>query len=106
MSKTLIRDYGGVRSYESFDEGNDCLVIRHESDAQTAVDWTRNIANENTGRCSDIQHVASVPIAVQYEWMQKFGVRMWDDNHKGAVQKLLDGEYRYLKTKDIILSDR
>jgi hypothetical protein len=104
MGEQLIRDHAGVRSYESYDDASDTLIIRHESDMKAAVDYCRSLANDDTGRCNDgLQKVASVPVPVQYEWLAKFGVRMWDPNHKAAVNRLLDGEYRYLKTKDIIL---
>lgn len=52
---------------------------------------------------SEMWKVASIPLLVQFEWLQKYGI---DDvtapEHWPRVQKLLNSsDYRYLKTADI-----
>jgi hypothetical protein len=50
-------------------------------------------------------HVARVPPEVQLEWFVKYAVAMWDKNHRGAVNRLLDGEYKHLKRLPIQLGN-
>jgi hypothetical protein len=43
---------------------------------------------------------ASIPVGVQYEWMVKHGVNLWNPEHRPKVRQLLnDSEYRYLRIR-------
>ncbi len=43
-------------------------------------------------------HYARIPIIVQYEWLQKYGVNFADPDHWPAVMKLINSpDYKYLK---------
>lgn len=46
----------------------------------------------------DMRLAASIPVQVQFEWIDKHGVNMHNPNHKDAVIRLLNSnEYRYLR---------
>lgn len=56
-------------------------------------------------RDSEMWRAASIPIGVQYEWMTKYGVDVYNPEHADGVLKLLDDpDWRYLKTAEIMLS--
>jgi len=47
---------------------------------------------------------ARIPVTIYYEWKEKFGVDLYDKNHKEAVRKLLNSpDYRYLKTTSRVI---
>lgn len=52
----------------------------------------------------DIARVASIPIVVQYEWLRRYGVEVFNPDHEPWVRRLLnDSEWRYLRTSEIQL---
>lgn len=49
-------------------------------------------------------HMASIPTAVIYEWLTKYGVNIWDKNHMPAVKRLLNSnEYRFIRVNHMIM---
>jgi hypothetical protein len=47
---------------------------------------------------------ARIPLTVYYEWKNKFGVDVFNPDHKEGVKRLLNSaDYRYLKTTKRIL---
>lgn len=88
------------------------VLIRYEQDRKAimrTVDNNKIEANHiNTGRMGDMERVASIPIAVMYEWKVKYGVDAWryasDPEVQKKVNRLLnDSDYRYLKCRNIII---
>ena len=49
----------------------------------------------------DLIHYAYVPVAVQYEWLSKYGVDFGNRDHNKAWMRLLNTEYKHLKTTPI-----
>ena len=59
---------------------------------------------EDVNRKNEFRHVADIPITIQMDWLTKHGVDVWNQDHWPAVRRLLnDPDYRWLKTKEIII---
>jgi hypothetical protein len=72
--------------------------------AKAAVESAKNLADVQPDRCGDQVLVATIPVEVQLEWLDKHGIWYLDPNHKDGVKRLLNSnEYRYLRVKNIIL---
>ena len=95
----------GLKTYHSFDEASETTIIRYEGDSQGVLDQCREDVNHADRRHGEMVHAARVPPEVQLEWYVKYGVRMWDRDHRGKVHRLLDGEYKHLKRLPIIIGN-
>lgn len=96
----------GLKTFHDYDEMSDTTIIRYEQDVEPVLDANKYDQNHADRKMGDMVHVARVPIAVQLEWYTKYGVRMWDPDHKKAVSRLLDSpDYRYLKRLPITLGN-
>lgn len=88
----------GLKTFHSYDDSTETTTIRYEQDVEPILDANKHDLNHADRKMGELVHVARVPIGVQLEWYVKYGVRMWDKNHKKAVARLLDSsDYRYLK---------
>jgi len=90
---------GAVEHYKYDPDGDRC-IIRRSADIEPIIEANKRSANDgivqNKGR--DMRFAARIPPEVQLLWLQQYGVRAWDKNHKGAVRRLLnDPEWRYLR---------
>jgi hypothetical protein len=105
--------YNGLKKYVG-DNPDDPLgvAVKYEQSAQSIqkqLDQNSTLRNHvNTGRMGDMEHVASIPVGVMYEWKVKHGVDAWnyasDPDVRKKVNALLNcGDYRYLKTREIII---
>lgn len=116
MSNWELIDYNphnGLKKYLGDNPDDpEGVLVRYEQDAasiQKILDANHVARNHlNTGRMGDMEHVAHVPIGVMYEWKVKFGVDAWKyascEETRRRVNRLLnDPDYRYLKTRDIII---
>jgi len=103
----LIDDgsFNGVRKYiRAFDEDEGTVQVKYESDVTRQLDRNKALQNEDFDRKSEFWHAAHIPVGIQYEWIAKHGINMWNPAHADGVKRLLnDSEYRWLKTKDIII---
>lgn len=96
----------GLKTFHSYDDTDETTTIRYEQDVEPILDANKSDLNHADRKMGELVHVARVPIAIQLEWYTKYGVRMWDQNHKGAVARLLDSsDYRYLKRLPITLGN-
>lgn len=96
----------GLKTFHDFDETTETTIIRYEQDVEPVLDANKSDLNHADRRLGEMAHVARVPIGIQLEWFTKYGVRMWDQNHKGRVRRLLDSnEYKYLKRLPIMLGN-
>tara|TARA_R100001510_G_scaffold7696_2_gene5971 strand:+ start:763 stop:1062 length:300 start_codon:yes stop_codon:yes gene_type:complete len=75
------------------------MAIEHIEDIQPLIESNKKLQQEDHHRNDEFRLSARVPTTVVYEWKKKFGVDIFDPNHKEAVKKLLNSpDYRYLKT--------
>lgn len=93
----------GMKTWHDFDEATQRTIIQYEGDEQEVLDQCKEDANHASRKLGEMAHVARVSPAIQMEWYGKYGVKMWDKNHRGAVNRLLDGEYKHLKRLPIII---
>jgi len=111
MSDTRFFDYDpltGVKE-EFIDLGGDDFAIRSTQDVQPFLDATKYCRSIGNGKDywragGDLRHEATIPIGVQYEWLTKYGVDVYNPDHWPKVNKLLnDPEWKYLKVGEIII---
>jgi hypothetical protein len=88
----------GLKTWHDFDPATQQTIIHYEGDSQGVLDQCKEDSNHADRKLGDgLVHVARVPPEIQLEWFVKHGVAMWDPNHRGAVNRLLDGDYKHLK---------
>lgn len=98
----------GMKTWHGFDNETESTLIRYEGDSSGVLDHCREEANHTDKRAemkAPMVHVARVPPEVQMEWFGKYGVAMWNPDHRGAVNRLLDGEYKHLKRLPIVIGN-
>ena len=75
------------------------MAIEHIQDIKPLIDSNKKLQQEDHHIADDFRLSARIPMTVYYEWKNKYGVDMFDPNHKEGVKKLINSpEYRYLKT--------
>ncbi len=80
------------------------MAIEHIEDIKPLIDSNKRLQQEDHSRHDEFRLSARIPVTVVYEWKAKYGVDVYDKNHKDAVRKLLNGpEYKYLKTTNRVI---
>ncbi len=106
MSKRLL-DFDtetSIKTYHHYDEADDVMAIETTQDVTPILELNKAQQNEGLNKKSDMWHAATIPAVVQLEWMTKFGVDMMNQNHWGAVKKLLNSsEYSHLRRNEFKL---
>ena len=75
------------------------MAIEHVENIKPLIDSNKKLQQEDHHIADDFRLSARIPMTIYYEWKNKFGVDMFDPNHKEGVKKLINSpEYRYLKT--------
>lgn len=102
--KRALLDYDpltGIRSYFGWDADGNEYIIDEGSTSDTKQVFDQNKRIEGAGMGKDMRLAASVPAEVQQEWLTKYGVNMFDPNHKDAVRKLLNSnEYAHCRVNN------
>lgn len=97
----------GRKSYvEACPHTGDTLIIdRYDrSVAKAAVQSAKDLSEVQSSRMGDMALVATIPVEVQMEWLDKYGIWYLNPDHQDGVKRLLNsGEYRYLMVRNIIL---
>lgn len=94
----------GLSTWHDYDPDTDETRLTYVQDVEPLLDANKAAANEASGPMGEMCHVASIPVSVQLKWLVEKGVDVLNPDHKQAVAKLLDdGEWRYLKVRNIIL---
>ena len=95
----------GMKTFHDYDDATDTTIVSYEGDSQGVLDQCKEDANHADRKLGDMAHVARVPPEIQMEWITKYGVDMFNKDHRGAVNRLLDGEYKYLKRLPIMIGN-
>lgn len=102
--KRALLDYDpltGIRQYFGWDAFGNEYIIDEGSTSDTKQVFDQNKRIEGAGMGKDMRLAASVPAEVQQEWLTKYGVNMFDPNHKDAVRKLLNSnEYAHCRVNN------
>lgn len=94
----------GLKTTFRYNEENDSFALTYSQDVDPILDANKEDQTENFDRRADLWHAARIPVGIQYEWLVKHGVNLWDKNHKEGVKRLLnDPEYRYLRVNHFII---
>lgn len=89
------------------DLGDGQFALHYEQDVEPLLD--SNKAKQSAGRDyyardNEMWKVASVPIAVQYEWIRRYGVDPLRPENQDLLRRLLNcNEWRYLRTAEVII---
>jgi hypothetical protein len=89
----------------------DGLLVKYEVDPRVRRKMLdqNHVAREhiNTGKMGDMAHAAHIDVLTMYEWKVKYGIDAWnyttDPETRRKVNQLLNGEYRNLKVRHIII---
>ena len=80
------------------------FAIEHIEDIKPLIDSNQRLRDNDHSSKDEFRLSARIPVTIYYEWKEKFGVDLYDKNHKDAVRKLLNSpDYRYLKTTSRII---
>lgn len=92
----------GEKCYFEFDDHTDDVVLRHEQDVSGLLEYShaRQVDDDYTrkGMKNDMWHYAKVPNIVYMDMLQRFGVDMFNPNHRKRFFELLNTEYPHCKT--------
>jgi hypothetical protein len=93
----------GLTEWHSYDELTDTTIIRTEGDSEPYLDMNKKMANDTDftkkGIKDEFWLYASIPPAVQVQWLIEKGVDVYNKHHGKEISKLLEHpDYRYLKT--------
>ena len=96
----------GLKTFHDYDETTETTIIRYSQDVEPVLDANKHDLNHADAKMGEMVHVARVPIGIQLEWYHKFGVQMWNPDHRKRVSRLLDSsDYRHLKRLPIHLGN-
>jgi len=89
---------GAVEHYRYDPDGDQC-IIRRTADVGGIIEANKRSANDNNwNRDKSMRLAAHIPSEVQLLWLQQYGIRAWDRNHKSAVRRLLNSnEWSHLR---------
>lgn len=97
----------GRKSYveECPHTGDTLIYDRYDrSVAKAAVQSAKDLSDVHTGSMGDGALVATIPVEVQLEWLDKYGIWYLNPDHQEGVKRLLNSaDYRYLMIRNIIL---
>jgi len=90
---------GAVEHYR-YDPDSDQCIIRRTADIEPIIEANKRSVNDGIvqNKSRDMRFAARIPPDVQLIWLQQYGIRAWDKNHKKGVLKLLNSnEWSYLR---------
>jgi hypothetical protein len=84
--------------FSSSDDDGGTWNVRYEQDTSPILDRNKEAQSQGFDRRSDMWHAAHIPTVVMLEWKHKYGIEMWNPNHREGVRRLLNSsEYRHLR---------
>lgn len=101
-------DKNPVSGTEHWVDDNEDDVIRHrvEADIEPVLDYAKEMRAEEAGRrhmkTHDMLHFATIPDVVIMKLLHEYGVNVFDRNDYPKLFKLLNGEFKYLRTTNMI----
>jgi hypothetical protein len=104
LSRVLSRR-GPVETWYH-EQPDGAFVIETRQDVAPIIERNKALsaADDGFSPSRDVARVASIPIVVQYEWLKRYGINVFDRNDEKRVRRLLnDPEWRYLRTSEIYL---
>ena len=94
----------GLKTMFRYNEADDSFSLTYSQDVDPVLDANKADQTEGFDKSSELWHAARIPVGIQYEWMCKHGVNMWNPAHKDGVKRLLnDPDYRWLRVNQFII---
>ena len=95
-------------TFTKIDIEDDNLHVKTVQDVQPILDLNKAQRNASPGKfdgIGDMAHVARIPMVVVEDWINKYGINVMAPNadDKKRMMALLNGEFKYLKTRDMKL---
>lgn len=102
-----IETVDGISEFMHFDPATgDPIGLERVADVEPVIEHNKRLATHNEGwsKSRDLVRVASIPIMVQLQWIERYGFDPLDGKHQKELRRILnDPEWRYLRTSEIIL---
>lgn len=105
MLRSLGANEDGLEQHFGYDEASDRYVLKTTFDNEPTLERNKQLATtDGFGKSKELWLAASIPVGIQYEWMTKHGINLWNKNHREGVKRLLNSnEYRYLRVNHFIM---
>jgi hypothetical protein len=87
--------YSGLEHWVDQNEDDETRHYQFQ-DVEPILDYAKNM------RSHDMLHFATIPEVVIIKLLNEYGVNVFDRNDYPKLFKLLNGEFAYLKTTDMI----
>lgn len=104
--KLYLDTWDGIVEHLVFDDAEKKFHLSRQSDVEPNLDQNiREFNEQHFGWREGLgEKVASIPMGVVLEWMQRYGVDIYNRDHLPAVERLLnDPEWRKLRTRPGVL---
>ena len=104
MAKTYEYNEQTGTYYEIEDHTDGGIIVRTMQDVDPVLDHVKDIRNDGRNDKGIKQNwwaYATVPGAVWLKWKSDYGVDIWNKDHRPAVFKLLNGDYKNFKRTDL-----
>jgi hypothetical protein len=102
----LISRHEGFSEWLHTDDGDQYRIVRTE-DVGEVLDANRRQALANPsgmGAEREWQHVARIPVMVQFEWIKRYGADPLAKGNEDLLKRLLnDPEWRWIRTSEVIV---
>jgi hypothetical protein len=91
----------GIAEYLHFDDAAGTITIQRCADVEPVIEANKRAMLHNDGYTPsrEMRRVASIPVAVQLQWIQRFGADPLAKGNEAWLRRLLnDPEWRHLRT--------
>ncbi len=99
--------HDGFTEYLQFDNDDETGHIVRVADVEPVIEANKRAQSDNPagyGVTREWQHVARVPVMVQFEWIKRYGADPLAPGNEALLTRVLnDPEWRYLRTGGGIL---
>ena len=95
-------------TFTKIDIEDDNLHVKTVQDVQPILDLNKAQRNSGHGKfdgIGDMAHVARIPMVVVEDWINNYNINVMSptEDDKKRMMALLNGEFKYLKTRDMKL---
>ena len=95
-------------TFTKIDIEDDNLHVKTVQDVQPILDLNKAQRNSGPGKfdgIGDMAHVARIPMVVVEDWINNYNINVMSpsDDDKRRMMALLNGDFKYLKTRDMKL---
>lgn len=95
-------------TFTKLDIEDDNLHVKTVQDVQPILDLNKADRNANSSRfrrSEEMEHVARIPMVVVEDWINNYNINVMSptEDDKRRMMALLNGEFKYLKTRDMKL---